>query len=194
MRRRTAREETRSDPVLDELLETLAVLDRSVATASGKSIEYVVEERERASMKWRRREAKALAKWRRMTVLEQKAWAEKYLRDARRFNAATKPPKAAELPQLFATLTVANRMLRKREKADAKRRTEKGDSYAGRREAADRDMPAAPARSAAPAPKPAPVVDEPPAAPKARKRRGPAYGPIGQMVDGVFHYYDEEDD
>lgn len=184
--------EATPNPLLEDMLETLAVLDRSTAKDSGRTVEEVVAERERASAKWARREAKALARWRRMSPIEQKAWADECLRGARKYNTAAKMPKAGELPHLFATLTVAERWCRKHEKAEAKRREAEGDNYAGHLAAADAGKAVARARSAPP------VLEEIAASAEStkptKKRRGPAYGAIGQMVDGVFYYYDDEDE
>ncbi|WP_318387246.1 hypothetical protein [Microbacterium maritypicum] len=185
------REETVS-PVLEELLATEDVLDRARLGESGMTPKKLASEKAAAAAKWQRREAKAIAKWRRMTFAEQKAWAEAYLRDERRLDAEARMPKAADLPLLFATLTVAERVTRKHLKATAKRvavaESTRGDAVAtnARRPSATRPSPAL---------EEPPTHDEPPKAPRRRKRRsGPAFGPIGQQIDGVFYPYDEDDD
>lgn len=185
------REETMS-PVLEELLATEDVLDRARLTAPGMTPKKLATEKGAAAVKWQRREAKAIARWRRMTFAEQKAWAEAYLRDERRLDAEARMPKAADLPLLFATLTVAERVTRKHLKATAKRVAAAASPLVDST-ATDSRRPSAtrPSRAL----EEPPTHDEPPKAPRRRKRRsGPAFGPIGQQIDGVFYPYDEDDD
>lgn len=174
-------------PILDDLLESLSVIDRSIMQATGKTREELDAERARDTAKWQRREAKAVIKWRRMPLREQQAWADAYLRDLRRSKSDAKMPKPADLALLFAVTTVTARMTRKAEKAKPQR-----DLYAEHVAVGDTRTAAPRVRSAVPAPKAAPVVEEP-RKPK-KKRRGPAVGSVGYQIDGAFHYHEDDDD
>lgn len=193
--RRTTDEPT-FDPIQEELDAQIAMYDRTRLAKPGMTQAKLDAEKARNSAKFDRRMAKALAKWGRMTILEQKAWADEYLRPKRR-GAQSKPaPAAAELPLLFAISDLAGRARAKAAKAREAEKVAEVDPYAAHRSAAGANpaTPRATRPSAAPEAPAAPT--EPPAPEKPRRRhRGPAVGPIGSQAGGVWYppIYDEDD-
>ena len=141
--------------------------------------------------KWKRRIDVAVAAWHALPALEQKAWVDAYLRDARKRSPETKPPAATDLPLLYAIDQVAEREAAKAAKQP------RIDHYAAHRAATEPRAPRT-TRPAAATGAPAagtepPKPPEPP--PWRKRRRGPAYGPIGESVPGQrFHYYDDDDE
>ncbi|WP_146048019.1 hypothetical protein [Microbacterium sp. CJ77] len=178
------REEEKPDEALQQMLETIALLDRTRLAQPGMTQAKLDAEKARSAAKWDRRKAKALAKWDRMTVLERKAWADAYYLEARRQRPNAKPAPVAELPLLFAIITIAERDRRKAAKRPVV------DRYALHRAAAGMgdDQPRATRPSPAPEAPPADIEPPKPEKPR-RRRRGPAVGPAGYQKDGVFYPY-----
>ncbi|MFM9597352.1 hypothetical protein ACKI1O_49430, partial [Streptomyces scabiei] len=71
-------------------------------------------EKAKDSAKFDRRMAKARAKWERMTILERNAWGKAYLEDRKPTAGYERTLPAADLPLLFAAVTIAERDNRKR--------------------------------------------------------------------------------
>lgn len=69
----------------------------------------------RGATGFERRIAKTVAKWHRMPALDRRAWADQFLADARKRNLRAAMPKAADLPLMYAIVTVCEKELRKRE-------------------------------------------------------------------------------
>ena len=188
--RRTTDEPT-FDPIQEELDAQIAMYDAIRLARPGMTQAKLDAEKARSSAKFDRRKAKALAKWERMTILERKAWSDEYLRqDRKRRGPESKPPKAAELPVLYAISDLAGRARAKAAKAREAAKAAEVDPYADHREAAGEEPRTPRATRPSPAPE-APAADtEPPTAERPRRRRrGPAFGPVGQQVDGVFYPY-----
>ncbi|NLA10337.1 MAG: hypothetical protein GX871_09080 [Microbacteriaceae bacterium] len=184
------REEEKPDEALQQMLETIALLDRTRLAEPGMTQAKLDAEKARSAAKWARRKAKALAKWDRMTILERKAWADTYYLEARRQRPNAKPAPAAELPLLFAIITTAERRAAKAAKRPVV------DRYTLHRAAAGMGDDQPRATRPSPAPEAPPADTEPPNREKPRKRRrGPAVGPIGYQIDGVLYptIYDEDD-
>lgn len=195
--RRTSDEPT-FDPIQEELDAQIAMYDAIRLARPGMTQAKLDAEKARSSAKFDRRMAKALAKWERMTILERKAWADEYLRqDRKRRGPESKPPKAAELPLLFAIITIAERDRAKAAKAREAEKAAEVDPYAAHRKAAGEEHRTARATRPSPAPEAPPADAEPPKPEKPRRRRqGPAFGPIGYQIDGVRYSYitDGDDD
>ncbi len=194
---RGPREEDKSDEVMEELDAQIAMYDAIRLARPGMTQAKLDAEKARNSAKFDRRMAKARAKWERMTVLEQKAWADEYLRqDRKRRGPESKPPKAAELPLLYAIIAVAERDRAKAAKAREGAKAAEVDPYATHRKATGEEPRTPRATSPSPAPEAPPADTEPPRPEKPRKRRrGPAVGPIGSQAGGVWYppIYDEDD-
>lgn len=180
------------DPILEEIQAALTSLGDPFAGMSPAERKVAERRRDRRQAKWQRRVDKSVAVWHAMTVFERKAWTDEYLRaEKKRRGSEAKAPKAADLPLIYAVLTVARRYAAK---AAAAREAEKATEAA--REAQRPAKPAPPrVTRRAPAPE-APTVaeDTPKPSPKRRRRRGPAVGPVGQQIDGVFYPYVMDDD
>lgn len=187
---RGPRDEDKLDPIQEELYALIALLDRTRLAEPGMTQAKLDAEKARNSAKWERRKAKALAKWDRMTILERKAWSDAYYREARRQRPNAKPAPAAELPLLYAVIAIAERDRAKAAKAREGEKVAEVDPYAAHRKATGEEPRTPRATRPSPAPE-APAADtEPPTAERPRRRRrGPAFGPVGQQVDGVFYPY-----
>ena len=187
---RGPRDEDKSDPIQEELDALIALLDRTRLAKPGMTQAKLDAENARSAAKWDRRKAKALAKWERMTILERKAWSDAYYREARRQRPNAKPAPAAELPLLFAIITIAGRDNAKAAKARAAEKAAGVDRYTAHRKATGEEhrTPRATRPSPAPEAPPADTETSKPEKPR-RRRRGPAFGAIGQQIDGVFYPY-----
>lgn len=193
--KRTSNEPT-FDRIQEELDALIALLDRTRLAKPGMTQAKLDAEKAKDSAKFDRRMAKARARLERMTVLEQKAWSDEYLRqDRKRRGPESKPAPVAELPLLFAISTIAGRDRAKAEKAREAAKVAEVDPYAAHRKAAG-------ANPATPRATPPPPAPESPAAPteplkpeKPRRRRRGRPGPIGYQIDGVRYppIYDEDD-
>ncbi|GAA1913583.1 hypothetical protein GCM10009775_02820 [Microbacterium aoyamense] len=188
---RRTRDDDTPNLVLEELRETIAILDATRLAQPGMTPKKLAAEKARDSAKFDRRMAKARAKWERMTILEQRAWGEAYRRDARAHRPNAKPTPAADLPDLFAVVTIAEKDNAKRAKAYEKRQAARAAEAAAAR----------PDHGTRSAPSPSPATDEPatdsePSEPEKprRRRRGPAVGSIGYQVDGVLYLTDDDDE
>lgn len=188
--RRTSDEPT-FDPIqeeLDDMRKRLGDPFEGMSPAERK----VAERRwDRRQAKWQRRIDKAVAKWHAMTVLERKAWSDEYLRqDRKRRGPESKPPKAAELPVLYAIIAIAERDRTKAAKAREAEKAAEVDPYATHRKATGEEHRTPRATRPSPAPEAPPADTEPPKPEKPRRRRrGRAFGPVGQQIDGVFYPY-----
>lgn len=146
---------------------------------------------ERQDAKWQRRIDKAKARWHAMTVLERSAWTKDYQREQWERYKVTAAPKAADLPLLYAIVVVCDKDNAKKAKAYEARQA----AAAAERAAAVSDRPTPSPTSPSPAPE-APAADAEPSRPEKprRRRQGPAFGPVGQQIDGVFYPYISDDD
>lgn len=194
MRRpRGPRDEDKIDPILEELVELGALLDRTRLARPGMTPATLAAEKARSAAKWERRKAKALARWDRMSLLEQRAWADAYYReDRKRRGPESKAPKAADLPLLYAISTIAERDRAKAAKAREAEKA-KGDLWETHRQATGEEHRTPRATRPSPAPE-APAADiEPPKQPRPRRRGRP--GPAGYQINGVRYppIYDEDD-
>lgn len=189
MRKPRARDEDKFDPIAEELNEMVALLDRTRLAKPGMTQRKLDAEKARSAAKFDRRMAKALARWDRLSVLEQKAWADEHLReDRKRSGPNAKPPRAADLPMLFAITTIAEREAAKTaKKAREVAKAAEVASYTAHLKATG-DSSAPRASRPAPAPAAHPKPERP------RKRR-PGWGSAGYQIDGVRYppIYDEDD-
>lgn len=191
--KRAREEDAAALAIAEELRDMAARLGDPFEGMSSAERRVAERRRDRRQAKFQRRLDNAVAKWHAMTVLQRNAWADEYLRqDRKRRGSETKAPKAADLPLLFAIVTVSARHNAKAAKARA--------AKAAADAALEAQRPANPATP--PATRPAPAPEEPGAdteAPKPqqprKRRRGPAVGPIGSQAGGVWYppIYDEED-
>lgn len=192
--KRTSNEPT-FDPIQEELDALVALLDRTRLARPGMTQAKLDRRKARSAAKWARRKAKALAKWDRMTILERKAWADEYLRqDRERRGPESKPPKAADLPLLYAITAIAKRDRAKAAKAAEAREAEKAaevDPYTAHLKATGDEHRTPRATRPSPAPE-APAAHPKPERPRKRRR---GYGPAGYQIDGVRYppIYDEDD-
>lgn len=186
-RARRTRDDDTFDPIAEELDDMRKRLGDPFEGMTPAERKVAERRRERHLAKWQRRLDKAVAAWHAMTVLERNAWADDYLRqDRKRRGSESKPPKAADLPLLYAIVTVSAR-----DRAKAARAREAEKAAAAEREAQRPENPAPPrATRPAPAPEgPAPDAEAPKPEKPRRRRQGPAFGPVGQQIDGVFYPY-----
>lgn len=196
---RGPRDEPTFDPIQEELDDARKRLGDPFEGMSPAERKVAERRWDRRQAKWQRRIDKAVAKWQRMTILEQKAWSDEYLRqDRKRRGAQSKPAPAAELPLLYAITAIAER---DRAKAAKAREAEKAAEAAKAREAAtatgeDPRTPRATRPSAAPEAPAAHTEPPTPEKPRRRRRGRPAVGPIGSQAGGVWYppIYDEDDE
>lgn len=152
---------------------------------------------EKHAAKFMRRIEKAQRRWHAMSASEQREWTTAYVAERSR-GGGVKAPKLADLPMLFAIVTVCGKDNEKdrREYAEheAARRAEEEQrkaEIAARREA----EPTKPTSSRAT--RPSPELDDPATSRKHRKRRiGPSFGVVAmQMPDGSLRapIYDDDD-
>ncbi len=191
-RAKRARDVDAFDPIAEELADLRKRLGDPFEGMSPSERKVAERESDRRQAKFQRRLDKAVAAWNLTPPLERNAWADGYLREQRRrYNAQATMPKAADLPLLYAIVTVCGRDAAKRAKAREAAQAAEVEAAAQRPE-----NPRTPgATPSSPAPE-NPVADaEPPKPEKPRKRRrGPAFGPVGQQIDGVFYPYITDDD
>lgn len=189
---RGPRDEDKSDEIMDELDDVRKRLGDPFGGMSPAERKVAERRWDRRQAKWQRRIDKAVAKWHAMTVLERKAWADEYLRqDRKRRGPESKPPKAAELPLIYAITAIAERDRAKAAKAREAAKAGEVDPYATHRKAAGEEprTPRATRPSPAPEAPAAPTEPPKPERPRRRRRGRPAFGPVGQQVDGVFYPY-----
>lgn len=169
---------------LPDLYEGLSPAERKKAEAR----DY------RKAARWQRRIDKAMAMWRAMPILDQKAWAAEYHRNDRRREQNARMPKAAELPLLYAIVTVAERDNAKLAKAWQRASAKRAKAEARRAAEARTERTTSRATASAPAVE-APAATAEPQKPR-KRRSGPRYGVVAvRMPDGTMRtpIYDDDE-